>query len=224
MPIGPVIVETMRRDAFRVDTIAHNLANAAVNGFKRTMVVDDGKTFQAVVDQMHGMARQTGRSLDMSIEGAGYFVVAAPDGRQLLTRQGSFRIGSDGTLQNSDGLKVQGEGGDLRLDPQQQATVDADGTIRQGSSLVGKLRMVVPENVQQLLPVGSASFQTPVNANLQPATGRVESSMLELSNVNPLNEMTDFLTATRAFEFGQKALQIDGDIRRKLTEDVGRTR
>lgn len=217
------MVEHMQGMLQRVDTLAHNLSNASTHGFKRLMAVHDGKSLQVHHDLSQGMHRATGHALDLAIEGKGFLVAQAQDGRELLTRHGALKTDTEGYLVTPQGYRVLGDTGPIQIDPTKVIEVDTDGTIRQDRALVGKLRLVEPAPGATLRAVGQAYLEV-VGNQVQPANGRVESGHLEHSNVQPLSEMTDFLSAQRAFDLGQKALMVDGEVRRRLTEEVGRTR
>ncbi|MBM3465511.1 MAG: flagellar hook basal-body protein [Armatimonadetes bacterium] len=222
MPFGPIIVEAMRNDSTRMDVQSHNLANSHTSGYRALIPVHDGSNFHTAINQMAAHHRETGNPLDFTIEGDGYFVVDR-NGQKLMTRNGSFHIDREGYLVNHDGFRVQSQSGDIRLNPEAPVEVDKDGTIRQSQALVGKFMMVKPTgNVRQ---AGGACLLHEEGKDWTAATGcEVHNARVEHSNVNPLTEMTDFLSVTRTFELGQKALHVEGDVNRKLTEEVGRTR
>jgi flagellar basal-body rod protein FlgF len=224
MPFGKIVVDSMQKDLERMDAIANNLANTSTPGYRRMLRIDDGATFKAALDQQAGVYTETAAPLDVSIKGTGYFRVQGDDNRTLLTRDGQFRVGPDGSLLTASGLQVLGDGGPLRLDPTARVTVDQDGSVRQKGALAGRLQVVVPDTSSQLQPIGSGVYQVTVGG-VNPAVGaRLESGQLEQSNVNPLFEMTDYLAVGRSFEIGQKALLIEGDVKKRLVEDVGHSR
>lgn len=225
MPIDRIVVGTMREEASRQDTIAHNLANVSTNGHRRLLPFNDGSGFRTVIDQTQGVFTETANPLDLSIRGNGGWFVVSNNGRAQLTRDGAFQVGADGVLATRDGRAVRGRGGDtIKLDPTAPYEVGQDGTIRQRGQAVDQVLVVDPGADAPLRPVGRASYEAPADAALTPMNAVVQQGRLEAANVNPLTEMTEFMMSARSFEFGQKSLSIDGEISRMLVRDVGRTR
>lgn len=114
-------------------TISNNVANMNTPGFKKSQVLfeeqfsanvpykhdrqgpgNNGQgagvnTFSTRIDFSPGEARQTGSSLDMALDGAGYFMLRGDDSELRYTRAGQFEFGDDGVLRNkSDGSAVLG--------------------------------------------------------------------------------------------------------------------
>ncbi len=124
-------------------TTSHNLANATTTGFRaqidqfravpvqgailptRAFVVDSttGSDFRS------GVIQQTGRELDVAVQGDGWIVVQADDGNEAYTRNGSLKLDENGVLQTHDGLNVMGDGGPLSIPPGRNVTIGKDGTV-----------------------------------------------------------------------------------------------
>jgi len=122
---------------------ANNLANISTSGFHRdfeqarSMQVF-GDTFPARVyamserpgtDFSSGTLQETGRDLDVAVEGDGWIAVQAPDGSEAYARTGSLNIDTLGMLRTGDGLPVLGNAGPIAVPPEQQIEVGEDGTI-----------------------------------------------------------------------------------------------
>lgn len=230
-----------------VDTIANNLANVNTVGFKRGRVhfqdlfyqrlsgggslAVEGRQPPAPVEVGHGSrpvatdrvftqgdTRQTGRALDMVVEGDGFFSVLMPDGTIGYTRDGSFQVDAEGTLVTSSGLAVEPS---IVFPPD---TVDAmvapDGTV---SALVagdsapqelGTLSLVRFLNPAGMRAIGHNLYQeTDASGAALSGTagsegfGTVVSGFLEMSNVSVVEEMVSLITAQRAYEINSKAIQ-----------------
>jgi flagellar basal-body rod protein FlgF len=92
--------------------------------------------------------------------------------------------------------------------------------VRQEGEPVGRIRLMTA--AADLAPIGDGVYQS---AGASPATGaRLQTSALEGSNVDTLRELTRMMDAVRAFEMSQKIALTDTEVRRKLTDEVGRTR
>ena len=111
--------------------VAHNLANAATNGyraaasaFRAVPVQGEGLPTRAfVVDSTAGAnfapgaLQRTGRELDVAVQGPGWIAVQAADGSEAYTRNGSLQLSANGLLQTRNGLNVLGDGLRDVLDP-----------------------------------------------------------------------------------------------------------
>lgn len=224
MPIDKIIVGTMREEVMRQDVMAQNLANVSTSGYKRMLPFNDGGGFRTVLDRTQGTLSVTGGAMHVSIKGDGGWFVLSSNGRQQLTRDGSFQMTADGTLTSADGRPVQGRGGgDIKLDPRAPVDVGEDGSIHQNGQRVAQLLVVDPGAAAALQPAGRASYEAP-GATFTPMNATVTTGHVEMANVNPMHEMTDYMMSMRSFEFGQKSLQIDNEIQRLLIRDVGRTK
>ena len=106
-------------------TIAHNLANVNTAGYKRrcssfVQLLQQAQTLsdialiadQVSIDFSQGALTRTGRSLDLGLEGKGFFVLETPEG-PLYSRSGVFRTNAEGQLVDSSGRTVAGEAGPI---------------------------------------------------------------------------------------------------------------
>lgn len=220
MPISQVITDTMRTQIARLDTLANNLANADSPGFKRLMLVESAQGNRTVVDTRPALLQPSTNPMDLALEGPGFFVTQGNDGVHL-TRDGRFRAGVDGILRSSMGETVMGTDGPIRL---RQGAVDItpEGQVRQGGTTVARLRIVEPQS-QRLVPTGAGNYRDDGSAAVAQKT-RVHSTTLEGSNVQALDEITILMEASRRLEVAQKAYQAVGEMNKKLTDEVGRTR
>jgi len=143
----------------------------------------------------------TGNPLDVAIEGEGFLVVAAA-GSELLRRSGSLIIRQDGWLTDSEGNRVLGVAGPLRLTPGRDLVIAEDGTVTQTGSRLGQLRVVGV--MGELSPVGEGLYQGQVTG----ASGyAVRQGYLEMPRGNVISQMIALIEAFRVYEAGQKAVQ-----------------
>src|SRR5207245_7239654 len=124
-------------------TVSHNLANAATTGFRAQLdsfravpVLGEGLPTRAFVvdatvgsDFTPGPVQQTGRDLDVALQGAGWIAVQAADGSEAYTRHGSLKLSENGVLQTQAGLSVQGDGGPISVPPDVTLAIGRDGTV-----------------------------------------------------------------------------------------------
>ncbi|WMW82340.1 flagellar basal-body rod protein FlgF [Undibacterium cyanobacteriorum] len=209
-------------------TTSHNLANATTNGFKAQLdsfravpVISEGLPTRAFVvdatvgtDFSAGGIQQTGRDLDLAIQGKGWLVVQGEDGVEKMTRHGSMKINENGVLQTQNGLQVVGEGGPITIPPEMTIAIAKDGTVSaipMGSrpnavQVIGRLKLVnPPEN--NIVRGDDGLFKTKdgVIPDADPAVNVINGA-LELSNVNVAEAMVNMINLARQFEMQMKLL------------------
>ncbi len=233
----------MLAEITRADTIANNLANGNTTGYKKDVAIskdfasmliqriNDGKDVPTIgtlglgseIDEIAtihttGPMRTTGNSLDFAIDGNGYFAVETQNGLRY-TRNGSFTRNGQGELVTSEGERVMGQNGAIRL-PDGKVSVDETGQIAVDGVQAGQLQLVAFDNERELLKEGNSLFRAP-NAGRQ-ATGKVEQGMLEQSNVNVISEMVNLISGYRAYEVNSKTVQTHDQLLDKAVNEVGK--
>jgi flagellar basal-body rod protein FlgG len=206
---------------------ANNLANAGTDAFKADRVLAhtlNGTTSPVPVqdtDMRQGTFRETGRSLDLALQGDGFFVVSTPQGERL-TRGGSFRLDAAGQLANAQGDLVLGDGGPIVLQGG-KVEVQGDGTIMVDGQGAGRLRVVTPEDPQQLLKEGFGRYapRGEVHAVDEDAT-QVRQGAVEEANIDPLLSMVDLVTIQRAYAANVDALKAMDSVLGAVTTEVGK--
>ena len=201
---------------------AHNLANVSTTGFRadyaqaRSRWVEGdgmparvyGITESPGTDHSEGVKRQTGRNLDVAVEGRGFLTVQLPDGSEAYTRAGDLRVDSVGRLLSREGFPVMGEGGPIALPPFTELFIGADGGVTvqpegQGPEAlvqVDRLKLVDPPHAE-VGKDGTGLFRHQDALPLPPDPNvRVVSGFLEESNVNAVNELTEIMSLARQFE------------------------
>ena len=209
--------------------VAHNLANANTTGFRAELsafrvvpVVGDGMDTRAFVvastvgaNLAPGVLQQTGRSLDIAVQGAGFIAVQTADGGEAYTRAGDLQVSTNGQLETRNGNAVLGDGGPIAILPDSTLTIASDGTVStvpttgvpNAVSNVGRIKLVNPgEN--EIERGGDGLFRTrsgnpaEADANIVLASG-----MLEGSNVNVVEAMVSMIENARQFDMQMKMLQ-----------------
>lgn len=204
---------------------ANNLANVGTAGYKKDGVftqelsraeqrhaakrsdweqpmVDD-----VFVDFSQGVFNKTGSSLDMAIDGEGFFQLQFEDGSTVLTRSGSFTVDGDGFLAFPGGALVMGEGGPITVGSG-RVDVSADGEIQVDGSVVGRIIPQTVDDLSQLEKVGNAAFAVPDGVTLTPVEdAQIRQGYVEQSNVDIVREMIDMIISYRAYEANAKSVQ-----------------
>lgn len=210
---------------------SNNLANISTTGFKaefsqaRSMPVFYGEghatrafalTENQGVNFKNGPMIETGRDLDIAIEGDGLIAVQAADGQEAYTRAGSLHVDALGVLRNGSGLPVMGNGGPIAIPAAEKIDIAIDGSITivplgQGANataVVDRIRFVNPEmNDIRKGEDGLFRMKNP-EADLQAdANVRVVSGFIEGSNVNAVDELVGVLSLSRQYEMQVKMMQ-----------------
>lgn len=208
---------------------ANNLANLTTTGFRRDFeqarsmpVFGDGYATRAYAmterpgtDMSAGVMQETGRELDVAVQGEGWIAVQAADGSEAYTRAGSLNIDAFGVLRTSSGLPVLGNGGPIAIPPAQKVEIGSDGTISiralgEGPAVmaeVDRLKLVNPDPAT--LEKGADGLMRTKDGLPQVADGAVQvaTGFLEGSNVNAVEEMTAMLSLARQFELHIKMMR-----------------
>ncbi|HXE78614.1 MAG TPA: flagellar basal-body rod protein FlgF [Rhodanobacter sp.] len=217
--------QTMRAQA----EVAHNLANADTVGFKAQMSAFqpltvqgpglatrvNGVAFGEGVDLRQGGQIDTGRTLDIAVQGNGWIAVQGADGTEGYTRAGDLRLTADGMLTDARGDLVLGDGGPISVPQSTQVSIGSDGTISaipmgqtpNTVSAVGRIKLVNP-------PTGDLSMGTDglmhlaggATANADPAVS-IKSGALESSNVNPSKMLVQMIELSRQYELQVRGLK-----------------
>ncbi len=164
-----------------------------------------------------GSPLNTNRDFDMMIKGDGFFVVDLPNGQQAFKRDGSFFKSSNGRIETLEGYPIQPE---LSIPPNaRKVEISDDGIVRavMGDDTVtqiGQIQIATFVNNGGLRAMGKNLFTAtegsgPANMTTpgQNASGFVLQRFLETSNVEVVKEMTDMISAQRAFEMNSKVIQ-----------------
>ena len=212
----------------RQDALSNNLANVSTNGFRAELeafrsvpIRGDGASTRAFgletsigYDPTPGVMNETGRNLDIAMNGNAWLAVQALDGTEAYTRAGSLNVSSDGILMMSNGLQVQSDGGSpITIPANATVTIGSDGTVTAKTSdsplplPVGRIKLVTPD---QPLQRGTDGLFRATDGNdlAEDPAATLTDGALEGSNVSPVETMVGMIAAARQFEQQMKLLQI----------------
>lgn len=244
----------------RMQVIANNLANVNTTGFKRDRPNFESLLYQVVrsggaqtaegsaltsgsmvgtgvkivnTQKMYaqGGLTNTDNSLDLAIDGRGFFQVLMPDGRTGYTRDGAFSRNSDGVMTTQSGYILQPE--IAFPDDVTQITISADGIVSatQGSSTdpveLGQISIATFTNPSGLQPVGeNFLIETPASGApiegtpYQAGFGKLVQGYLEGSNVNVVQQLVDMIETQRAYEVSSKAISSSDEMMRYISNNL----
>ncbi len=170
-----------------------------------------------------GMYQQTDNPLDVVIEGDGFFQVLLPDGGIRYTRDGAFKLDTDGRITTSDGFPIEPEivvpADSLEL------SIASDGTVtvmRPGAEEpepIGEIQIVrfvnpggLKSEGRNLFTATAASGEPIVGTPGLDGFGTLAQHFLEMSNVQVVEEMVNMIVAQRAYESNSKAIQASDEM------------
>ena len=244
----------------RMQIISNNLANVNTNGFKRDRANFESLLYQVIrssgaqtsVDteltsgfsvgtgvnivnsnKLHsqGSIVSTDNSLDLAIDGGGFFQVLLPDGQIVYTRNGAFARNNEGTLTTSSGFIIQPE-----IVIPAEATkinVSSDGIVsvqipdQVDAQEVGQLQLADFQNRTGLQPIGE-NFYIETTASGPPVLenpfaagfGKLIQGSLESSNVNVIQELVDMIETQRAYEVSSKSISAVDEMMRFVSNNL----
>jgi flagellar basal body rod protein FlgG len=223
-----------------LDATAQNLAGSTTPGYKADKAVFQEHLVRAAfvgqsresmryngvagvdTDLAAGPLKVTQRPLDVAVAGDGYFVVRTESGDRY-TRAGAFHLDPTGTLVTPQGQPVLSPAGQ----PVQvgadglDVAIGEDGVLRAGDEEYGSLSVVRFANPDALAKEGSQLFRAPREAGapeVVPTT--LHAGALEMPNVSVVKGMTDLVSASRALETLQRAVEVFSDLERRAATDI----
>jgi flagellar basal-body rod protein FlgG len=244
----------------RMAVTSHNLANVNTNGFKKGRAIFEDLLYQNVrqvgastsqdtqapvglslgtgvrvvateKSYTQGNLQQTGNSLDVAVNGRGFFQVLLPDGTMGYTRDGSFKLSAQGQVVTSSGYVVQP--GITIPDSTQSVTIGSDGVVsvqvagQSAPSQVGQLQLfdfINPAGLQprgeNMLVESAASGTAQSGTPGQSGLGSVEQGSLESSNVNVVEELVNMIETQRAYEMNSKAISTTDQMLQYVTQQL----
>lgn len=208
---------------------ANNLANVATDGFKVTRVIGEARDGFltpvpiAQLDLTQGTIRETGRMLDIAIDGPGFFVVQV-NGEELLTRAGSFTANAGGFLVDLNGAPVLGQGGLIAINGG-RLEIREDGTVLVNGQEVDQLRVEDVDDPASLSSVGSNRYRA-ANGTIPSdmTTTSVRQFSIEESNQNAVQGMVELVEIQRAFMSNMRVMKALDEIMGTIVNSVGSTR
>ena len=230
----------------RLSVISNNLANVSTTGYKQSRAVFEDLLYQNIrqvggqtsqdtrlpsglslgtgsrvvaTEKVHtqGNIETTGKSLDLAIDGKGFFQILLPDGTEGYTRDGNFMLSDQGELVTSSGYALQP--GITIPEETQSITIGVDGVVsitldgQAAPVTVGDIQISNFVNPTGLQPIGenllveSAASGTPQSGTPgQTGLGQLRQGSLEASNVNIVEEMVGMIETQRAYEMNSKVI------------------
>ena len=242
----------------QLDVISNNLANVSTNGYKRSRAVFEDLLYQTLrqpgaassqqttipsglmlgtgvrpIATEHiftqGSLQKTENSLDLAVQGQGFFQVQMPDGTLAYTRDGAFQMDSTGQVVTSSGYPLSPA---ITIPSNTTSiTISRDGIVSvitagaTAATQVGTIQLASFVNVGGLQSVGenlyieTASSGTPTpNTPGTNGTGLLNQGYVETSNVNVAEELVSMIQTQRAYELNSKSISTSDAMLARLTQ------
>jgi flagellar basal-body rod protein FlgG len=175
-----------------------------------------------------GNILKTENTFDLAIQGKGYFSIDLPSGQTGYTRDGSFQLNADGQIVTHDGYTVQPgitipqNAINIAINDSGEVLVTIDGTVTPQN--VGQIQLARFQNEAGLTAIGNNLFletdasggATTANPN-STGYGSLLQGYLETSNVNVVEEITNLITAQRAYEMNSKVIETSDQMMATVT-------
>jgi flagellar basal-body rod protein FlgG len=213
----------------QLDAVANDLANVDTTGYQGeiigfqdllytqggnstgTNVATGAGSASAIIGRSgaQGSIQQTGRSLDVAIQGPGYLEVRRPDGTIGLTRNGALQTNAKGQLTNGQGMAVQPP---ITIPPgtdPSNVTIQGNGDVVVNGKTLGQIKLVDVPAPNGLVADGDSIFSaTAASGAIRTATGStLQQNALEASNVDMGRAMSQMMTAERSYQMSSNAVQ-----------------
>ncbi|KAF0112392.1 MAG: flagellar basal-body rod protein FlgG, partial [Rhodospirillaceae bacterium] len=220
---------TRRRAEFN-DLLYQNMRRGGTNSSDAGIIVPAGvqlglgvKTVAVYRITEQGSLINTDNTLDLAIQGKGYFQVTLPSGETAYTRDGSFQLSAEGELVTHEGFKVEPnitipkDAVSVSINSSGEVMVKTDGAVAPASA--GQLQLATFPNDAGLEAVGGNLLkETPASGTAIPAApgapgyDTILQGFLETSNVNVVAEVTNLISAQRAYEMNSKVIQTSDEM------------
>ncbi len=220
----------MRRRTEFHDLLYQNMRRAGSTSSDAGTIVPSGVQIglgvkMAAVYRIHeqGNLSATDNTFDLALQGKGFFQVLQPDGQTAYTRDGTFQLNAAGEIVTHDGYKlmpgitVPANAIDVTINASGEVLVKIEGKVK--LSNVGQIQTALFPNEAGLQAMGNNLYlQTPASGN--PTTGVPAASgfgsilqgFLETSNVNAVEEISNLISAQRAYEMNSKVIQTSDEM------------
>jgi flagellar basal-body rod protein FlgG len=249
----------MLAQQLNVETISNNIANMTTTGYKRQRAEFQDLLYQnqrrvgstssdagtvvpsgiqvgtgvkaAAIYRINeqGNINTTGNTLDLAINGQGYFQVTLPNGDTAYTRAGSLQMDAQGTIVSADGYQVvpgiviPQNTVDITVNANGEVLAKLDGQVEPQN--VGQIQLATFPNTAGLEAIGdNLLLETPASGQAitgnpgAPGFGRVTQGALETSNVNIVSEITQLITAQRAYEMNSRVISTTDQMMQSVSQ------
>ncbi len=226
----------MRRRTEFHDLIYQNLRRVGSTASDAGTIVPSGVQLglgvkMAAVYRIHeqGNLTSTDNTFDIAIQGNGFFQIQMPDGTTAYSRDGSFQLSPSGQIVTHDGnpllpnISVDTNAIDVTINSTGEVLVKVQGSVTPTNA--GQIQLATFPNDAGLEAVGSNLYlETPASGSATTGTpgasgyGTMLQGFLETSNVNAVSEVSELISAQRAYEMNSKVIQTSDQMMSTLNQ------
>lgn len=216
----PEFQDLIYQNKIRPGSTSSDVGTVVPSGIQLGLGVKPGSVYR-IMEQ--GSLQITGNDYDMAINGRGYFQILLPDGETAYTRAGNFAINNNGELVTAQGYLVQPtitipeDAIDIVINESGEVLTKQPGQVDFANQ--GQIQLTLFTNEGGLEAVGDNLFLettasgSPTTGNPQdPGFGSIKHGVRENSNVNVVEEITNLITAQRAYEMNSKVIQTSDEM------------
>ncbi len=180
---------------------------------------------------IQGSLAQTSNPLDVAIDGRGWFQITGPGGETLYSRAGSFNKNGTGQLVTGDGyvvnpsITIPTNTTEVTINETGEVYATVAGTS--APQLLGQIALVDFANDAGLEPLGNNLYRETTASGAategvagDPGFGSIRQGYLEQSNVDPVSEITELISAQRAYEMNSKVIQAADEMQQQITQGI----
>jgi flagellar basal-body rod protein FlgG len=211
----PEFTDLLYQNLQRVGTFSSDNNTIVPSGIQLGLGVKTTSVYRATEQ---GSLSNTNNSLDLAVQGKGYFQVTLPSGTTAYTRDGTFQLSPQGQIVTAEGytvlpgINIPNNALSVTINNSGQVSVTVDG--QSTPAVQGQITLANFPNDAGLEAEGNnlflqtASSGSPIVANpASPGFGSIQQGYLEQSNVNVVSEVTNLISAQRAYEMNSKVIQ-----------------
>lgn len=236
----------------RADIIANNLANMDTSGFRKDFISFRERLSESMLKSLppemsdkvqnsltegpviystnfekknsNSKYKETNQPLDLAINGDGYFTVKKDD-KVFYTREGDFTLDNDGFVCLPDGQSrlINVEGEEIQLNSTENLNVTREGDIIANGTQLGRIGIVDFADPENLKKIGNSLIEyTGSNEALPAQNLNVQQGFIELSTVNPVEEMRDMIETNRLFEGNMRMMSLQNETLERAANNLAR--
>lgn len=212
--------DLLYQDMLRAGTASSDTGTLVPSGIQIGLGVKPAAVYR-IVEQ--GNLLMTDNDLDLAVNGKGYFQVEMPSGQTAYTRAGALGRSPDGDLVTANGflvlpgITIPGDALDITVNAQGEVLATLDGQT--APTTIGQIQLATFPNEAGLQPIGDnllleteASGTPTLAAPGSDGFGTIQQGALETSNVNVVAEITNLITAQRAYEMNSRVIQASDEM------------
>jgi len=217
--------DLLYQDLRRVGSASSDAGNTVPTGIQIGYGVKTGATSRIM---SQGSLTNTDKELDIAIRGDGFFEISLPNGQSAYTRDGSFELNENGQLVTVDGYEVQPA---ITIPENARSiTINREGSVQVITDTnttpqeVGQLQLTRFVNKGGLQAIGDNLFlETPASGSPNQGTpgqdgfGDIMQKFLEQANVNAVSELSDLISAQRAYEMNARVISASDEMMSSTT-------